>query len=320
MTVKSVDILLSTYNGEKFLQQQIDSLLNQTCPQINIIIRDDGSTDSTIDIISRICAQDKRVRFIDDTLAGMGAGKSFLELLKHSEAPYIMFCDQDDVWKPEKVEISLHAISDQNQPCLAHSDLQVVDEQLNTIAESYIARSGLAKEPSFDSLLVQNNVTGCTVIFNDKLRSLALEMQPSFITMHDWWLALLASMYGTVLFIDKPLIMYRQHSNNVVGSRGLIQKVAKRFFSSKSFVSLYSNPMNQALELHRFVSDHQAIEPVSHHVKILEKFVGYNGNILRRLKFCFESHYHKSSLGRDFMFRLMFLLCYRPLGQKGTSL
>lgn len=218
-----VTVLLAVYNGERYLAEQLDSLLNQTVKDINIIIRDDGSTDGSVNIINEYLSNyPERIKQIFGKPTKSACG-NFKELLKAADDDYIMFCDQDDVWLPEKIQVTLEKMQQLERgfdgPVLIHSDLRVVDSCLKTVSHSFFDYQGLTKnEDRLPRLLVQNCVTGCTVMINRKLKEICGEI-PNECAMHDWWLALIASIFGKIGFIETPLILYRQHGNNQVGAK-----------------------------------------------------------------------------------------------------
>lgn len=218
-----VTVLLAVYNGEKYLREQIDSILNQTLKNIKIIIRDDGSNDSSPKIIKEYCNKyPQQIMSIDGMSTG-SAARNFAELLDACDDDYIMFCDQDDVWLPQKAEKTLavlQAAEDGGKtPVLLHSDLMVVDQNLNMIAPSFFEFQKLnQKNLTFPRLLVQNYVTGCTVMINRALKQKCGRISNQCI-MHDWWLALVASLFGKLVCLDEPTMLYRQHSDNQVGAK-----------------------------------------------------------------------------------------------------
>ncbi|MEA2029109.1 MAG: glycosyltransferase family 2 protein [Campylobacterota bacterium] len=217
-----IAILLSTYNGEKYLQEQLDSLLNQSYDAIEVIVRDDGSRDKTYQILE----------MYDITLLenreNLGVKGSFEVLLaytlEHSDAQYFMFCDQDDVWKNDKIEQTLSKMQAMEQeheemPLLVHSDLEVVNESLETIADSMWEYEAIFPQyNTFNRLLIQNTITGCTMMINRRLAEFSLPI-PSGAVMHDWWMGLVAAQFGKVGYIDQSTIKYRQHSNNTIGAK-----------------------------------------------------------------------------------------------------
>lgn len=224
-----VDILLATYNGGKYLKEQLASIASQTYQNWKLIIRDDLSTDDTPDILRHFSeAYPDRVQIIPSH-ERLGVIKNFSTLLETSTAPYIAFCDQDDVWDKDKVELLLHAIQkletvySTETPLLVHSDLRLVDQSLSPLAPSFWEYTHLyPSEVSFSGILTQNVVTGCACFFNRSLADAAQPI-PKEALMHDWWLALVASCLGQVQAINQQTISYRQHNNNALG--------AMRFFS-----------------------------------------------------------------------------------------
>ncbi|MBQ6884954.1 MAG: glycosyltransferase family 2 protein [Clostridia bacterium] len=218
-----VTILLAVYNGEKYLKAQIESILSQSFKDFKIIIRDDGSTDKSVDIINYYCNEypDKISCMCGDPTGS--AKLNFAELLDTCEADYIMFCDQDDVWLPTKIEKTLAAMQlaedDGKTPVLVHTDLKVVDNQLCEISPSFFEFQKLYQSDiTLPKLLVQNYVTGCTVMINRALRQKCGKI-PRNCIMHDWWLALVAILFGKLICINEPTMLYRQHSDNQVGAK-----------------------------------------------------------------------------------------------------
>ncbi len=221
-----IAILLAVYNGEKYLKQQIESLLSQTVTDAKIIIHDDGSNDSSADIINLYATQyPDRVISLQGEATG-GAAKNFAYLLAccDDSFDYIMFCDQDDVWLPDKCEKTLAAMNDaeandRDTPVLVHTDLRVVDRSLGIINESFFDFQKLVQaDITLPKLLVQNYVTGCTVMINRALRKKCGTVPPGCI-MHDWWLALVAVIFGKLVCVNEPTMLYRQHGNNQVGAK-----------------------------------------------------------------------------------------------------
>lgn len=219
-----IDILLATYNGERYIKEQIESLLNQTYQDFHIIVRDDGSTDNTQAILDGYASSyPEKFVVINDGISAGGAAANFFELMKHSQADYIMFCDQDDVWKKDKVQYSLDLLKKaeeeygEDTPLLAYTDYHTVDENLNSTNENKKGNIVYRHNDRLNYLLIQNYITGCTIIINKKLLNIAsVQYQPE-ILMHDWWLALCASAFGRIVYSNKETMLYRQHSDQSVG-------------------------------------------------------------------------------------------------------
>ncbi|WP_318469412.1 glycosyltransferase family 2 protein [Photobacterium leiognathi] len=234
-----VEILLSTYNGESYLREQLESLISQSYQNIVITIRDDASIDSTSDILREyVNSFPEKIRIIKSS-ANKGSTLSFFELLKESKCEYIMFCDQDDVWCVDKVRLSLNYLLDNkpidNEPFMVFTDLEVVDENCKTISKSLLKRmkvnpSRLIRSPIY--MMAQNAVAGCTVLFNRSAADKLLEIGdfPKEI-VHDHWIAVITKIYGDVAFLDIPTIKYRQHSFNQVGDLD----VSKKYLINKLF-------------------------------------------------------------------------------------
>ena len=219
--MEKVDILLATYNGEKYIREQIDSILNQTHKEFRLLISDDGSSDSTRDILNEYKAKDDRIEvFMQEE--NLGVVKNFEFLLGKVEAKYYMFSDQDDIWKSEKIEKSLKKIEEGFD--LVYSDLEVVDENLNVTYESYWKLKGIYKKikkyNNFESLYLNNFITGCTVISKKELIDSFMPLPNiSKFVLHDYWISLIISQNGKIAYVEEPLIKYRQHKNNKVGSK-----------------------------------------------------------------------------------------------------
>lgn len=218
-----IEILLATYNGEKYVKELLDSILNQTYQNFKILVRDDGSTDTTVDIIrDYIKHYPQKIELLQDAAICKRPEKNFFQLIGYAEAPYVMFADQDDVWLPTKLE-AMHAKMqelEQNRgketPTLVFCDYRLVDEQLQELnfdsSNSQIAACHL----ELNRLLVQNYVTGCTVMVNRSLYT-KLGAYDEAIEMHDWWAALHASALGVIHHLPEQFVLYRQHGNNCVG-------------------------------------------------------------------------------------------------------
>jgi glycosyltransferase involved in cell wall biosynthesis len=225
MVRNNLSILLSTYNSKAFLNEQIDSIISQTVKDWVLYIRDDGSSDNTIDIIEKFCKYNENIVFLKDELSNLGAKNSFIKLLSDVDSSYYMFCDQDDVWLPFKIEktlLKMHEIELHREeiPLLVFTDLKVVDINLNIINNSMwrYQKTTPQHAKDFYSLSISNPVTGCTIMINQKAKEISIPMSPKSL-MHDLWIALNVSHYGYVDFIDEPTILYRQHSDNVVGAK-----------------------------------------------------------------------------------------------------
>lgn len=235
--MKKVEVLLSCYNGSRFLKEQLDSLLGQEGVILNIIVRDDCSTDDTVRILNDYSSKGLLRWYTGENLKPLG---SFMHLLLNCEgADYYAFCDQDDVWLPNKLSESVSLMEKDeieypDYPIIIHSDMTVVDYQLNVISKSFWDINGIRPDilNDFDHLACYNGVNGCTILMNNKARDLIKNKyfeQKQFI--HDVFCALTVAANGGIIdYVDKPLMLYRQHEGNVVGADKITNfRYIKRF-------------------------------------------------------------------------------------------
>lgn len=243
-----VDVLLATYNGSRYLAQQLDSILAQTHTPWRILVSDDGSSDETLEILQQYGARlGNRLVLVPNPDAGKGVVRNFENLMQASlndgRARWAVFADQDDVWLPEKIASQLHEMvrieagDAPAVPCLVHSDLTVVDEALTVLSPSFARYQRMDPAGCSQlSLLSVNQVTGCTMMVNRALLARALPL-PAETIMHDWWCALISGS-GRRSFIDQPLILYRQHGANQLGAkdRGLKTRLMRMLTDGRGVV------------------------------------------------------------------------------------
>lgn len=223
-----VNILMSTYNGQQFLSEQIRSIKEQSYTDWTLFIRDDGSSDNTKEILKDFERQDSRIHIIDsDKSDNLGVIKSFHKLVNHDRADFYFFSDQDDVWLPNKLELSLKEAQNYpaDLPLMVYMDLKVVNQDLEIMTESMVKSQSHHANTELVQELTENTVTGGVAMINHTLAEMWQETDD--ILMHDWYLALLASAFGNLVFIDQPGELYRQHSDNVLGARTLSKRFKK---------------------------------------------------------------------------------------------
>lgn len=221
---EKVEILLATYNGERYIREQLDSILNQDYENWVVRACDDASTDCTYEILTEYKKNYPDKFILEKNEKGYGSAKlNFFHLLKQSSGDYVMCCDQDDVWLSNKISLTLQEmkkLEKEDVPVLIHTDLKVVDHTLEVLSDSFFEHSNLRKEFCYRDVLIQNQVTGCTMMMNQALVNLMnLETDFEEILMHDWMAAILASGMGKVGFVDCPTMLYRQHAVNSVGAK-----------------------------------------------------------------------------------------------------
>lgn len=206
-------VLMSTYNGLPWLDEQLDSIARQTWPDIRLRIRDDGSTDGTP---TRLRALAQTSRLSDGVVFGKNVGvfQSFMSLLAEAgeDSAYYAFCDQDDVWLPDKCERAVRHLQGvpPEVPAMVYTRLRFTDEHLTPTGWSPVPT-----ESGFHNALVQNQATGCTIVLNAAARRKILESVPDWALMHDWWCYLVVSAFGTVIYDPEPGVLYRKHGSNV---------------------------------------------------------------------------------------------------------
>ena len=304
-TDATVAICMATYNGERYLAQQIDSILKQTYEDWILFIRDDGSSDDTRNIIRQYAHQysGKIVFLTDACLTGGGAKKNFASILRwvkqNHSFRYFMFADQDDVWMETKIEKSLQLLL-QNEtspeiPLLVHTDLKVVGQNLEVLGESFFEYRALNPDiTDLRHLLVQNNVTGCTMLWNKALNDL-VDIEMDSVAMHDWWFALAASAFGRILPLKESTILYRQHGSNVVGATRVntLGFVLKRLAGSNHVRHTLQMSVRQAVAF----LDHYSELLSQEQIQIISAFAElYSHNKIKRIATVCRGSYLKQGM------------------------
>ena len=263
-----ISILMATYNGESYIGEQIESLLAQMVQDFALYIRDDCSTDNTYAIAQTYAQAHPGKIVVSRGQENSGSAKhNFMCLMiEHNRDDYIMLCDQDDVWLPDKVEKTFKKLQEMEKkhgietPLLVHTDLCVVDGALRVVEPSFkAAMNADYSKTGLNQLLVQNTLTGCTAMYNRALAELLRE-EPPYMVMHDWWLMLVAAAFGKIGQLDEQTILYRQHSQNQIGAKNVntLRYKLDRFFhgeevraalrqtygQSESFLSVYGEMLS----------------------------------------------------------------------------
>lgn len=222
-------IVMATYNGEKYLRQQLDSILQQTYQYFELIVVDDASTDETLSILNEYAASDDRIH-VYPAEKNMGLVANFERGLKLAKGEFVALSDQDDIFRKDKIELLLNVLKDNPGCDLATSDLSLIDDESNEIAQSMWRYQRLNPKPGkpFRRLLRSNFATGCAMMFRQRLLELAIPFPPDCV-VHDWWLAVIASSAkgGGICLIEEPLTEYRQHRANVLGARAADNRSAR---------------------------------------------------------------------------------------------
>jgi glycosyltransferase involved in cell wall biosynthesis len=296
-----VQILLSTYNGEKYIKDQLTSILNNGYSNVYISIRDDGSSDKTRDILAEF---ESIVNLSISYENNIGVVNSFYKLLAsaNKDCKYFAFCDQDDIWKQGKIDRALQFVESLNQdiPILYCSNIDIVDQDLKHICFSKLNTT----KPSFNNALVENIVTGCTMVINNKARDIMLKYVPENAIMHDWWAYLVVSCFGKVIYDTQPTILYRQHEKNSIGypsniwidicqrikcycGRGGEKKLKKQAFE---FYLHYKNMMSQE------------------HLRFLEEFIEERPDMWKRVIYAIRGPLFKNNIIDNLILKILIIL------------
>lgn len=298
--MKKVQVLLSTYNGVEYLEPQLDSLLAQDYHDVEILIRDDGSSDATPSIIQEYAQANSNIKlWLEDNI---GVMSSFFRLLQLSspEADVFAFCDQDDVWQKNKVSRTVEIISQgsSDSPRLYCSRTTLVDEGLNVIGYSDAPKRGL----SFNNALVQNVVTGCTLAINNDARKLILKELPSpdRVPIHDWWMYLVISALGEVMYDAESGILYRQHSSNVIGDN------TRNWIFRGNHVLTRDHMMcvRQAREFERIHGDALSLSKR----RILDRFMNYRDQFFKRARYALSGDVYRHTILDNLVLKVLIVL------------
>lgn len=250
MTPK-IEILMATYNGETYIREQIDSIINQTYKNWVLLVRDDNSKDNTVSIIEEYEQKDSRIRLLRDKKGNLGFVRNFEELMANSLEDFIMFSDQDDYWIENRIEKYIEIITnlsseDMEKPLLIHSNSFICDKELNIKKEKFI--SNCAENKEFDIVFFNYIVQGSTALVNRKLVNLALPFS-SKVTLHDRYLHLLAEFLGKRIFLNQSLMKYRQHDNNKIGANySIVKKILKKKYFNNEDRELILEIRNKYIE------------------------------------------------------------------------
>lgn len=255
--VVSIDVALATYNGARFLPEFLCSIATQDWRDLAVIVSDDGSTDRTLDIVTAF----DRTNSVHSN-EGSGIVSNFNNALIRTSAPYVALADQDDVWRNDKLTRMMSAMQeaerDGDGPVLVFSDLELVNERLETLHRSfYDATDKDSRAKTLKDFLLGNHIPGCAMLMNRALVDLALPI-PTSVRMHDWWIALVAAGLGRIVYVDEPLIQYRQHGSNTMGAPVRRSGVASKFSGLERRFVGYLNAARDARNLITLYHDRYA--------------------------------------------------------------
>lgn len=302
--MSKVIVLLSTFNGSKYIADQLDSILKQTYHNIKIVVRDDGSSDGTLSILEKFEIEfPSKVSILRGP--NIGVISSFFALLKcaDKDADFFCFCDQDDIWLSDKVERSLIFFNKKKSPQMYFSSTNLVDENLNYLK---VWPHILKRPPSFFNALVQNVAVGTTIMFNKATLNLITDknVRATDIIMHDWWLYLCVSAFGEVFYDENPTILYRQHSSNVIGgNKDWISTLKKKW---RSFIRHRGQKMlvRQAREFKKNYGSNMKGDKLVQ----LDLFISERKGLKKRINYLNQCNLYRQSKVEQFLLKILILL------------
>lgn len=279
MTLAKIDILLATYNGEKYLNEQLESILQQDFQDFRVVIRDDGSTDHTLDILSKWQGlYPQKIEIIQDESKNLGPTLNFNQLLQYAEAPYICFSDQDDKWLPEKLSKQLEFIQsiEEEHPekgVMIFCDLIICNEQLEIISTSLIEKDRLdVKAITPNRLLMQNVPYGCATMINHQLLKQITPIDPRAL-LHDHWMAIISSLIGEIKFLDEALIYHRIHQSNASRAESEHKKQASKDLSKKINNHNFHNYLFKQVAQAQAILEHLEHQLSPQQIQLLQDFI-----------------------------------------------
>lgn len=301
--MKSVCVLLSTYNGEKYLRDQLDSLFKQEGVELSVFARDDGSTDETIAILEDYSAKHSNMTYY--TGENIKPAQSFFDLMRKAPiCDYYAFCDQDDVWDNDKLSIAVSILEkeDHSKPNMYYSNLRIVDQDLVFYRLSHAEPS--VQENKY-SVLTEDMATGCTIVFNSVAEEMIRNNTPKYCSMHDTWVYMVCKFFGNTVYDFDAHISYRQHGDNVVGT--YLGKKTKDIYIAR-IERLFDRNLqpryNNACNFYNAFAEKLEKKDAK---KVL-KLINYKTSLKNRLELLFDSEIRATSLNRDIRFRGLIIL------------
>jgi rhamnosyltransferase len=301
-----INILMATYNGEKYIAEQIDSIINQSYENWNLLIRDDVSNDNTLNIIKQYSNVDSRIKVISDNKGNLGIVKNFEELLKHSNSEYVMFSDQDDVWLENKIQVIFSSMLKlkekhvEGSPLLVHSDSYIVDDNLNIISSNFIGKRG--NEKGVDKILFAPCVQGASMMINKFLKNIVLPF-PEKINIHDYYISVVNELIGKRSFIESPLMYYRQHSKNEIGVNNSLLFKIKKLLKRDFYLSSLEEKLTVKTIYNKFygkINDKDR--------DIIEKYfyIANKNNLFKKIFYVFKNNFRATDGQVALIFKILF--------------
>ena len=304
--MRTVTVVMSSFNGEKYIKEQIDSILSQKHCKVSLLVRDDGSSDATITILQQYENKGQLKLLQGENLK---PAKSFLEALKYSgETDYYAFSDQDDIWLDDKLNAAINVLEkmDNNKLNLYCSNLTAVDNNYNILTSRLLPEQIVS---NYKELLVRSpHIFGCTCVFNKKLRDFIVDRElPKNLIMHDLWIALIASSMGNLYYDSAAYIMYRQHGNNHTGAIMSFKEKMRTRWRDIIGASPFSISL-QAKEVIAYIGD-KKLEKLGL-LDYSEMVANYKCSVINKIKYI-KNVEHKSMSNKQFLFHILLIVMGR---------
>ncbi|MBE5946147.1 MAG: glycosyltransferase [Lachnospiraceae bacterium] len=305
--MKKINVLLSAYNGEKYIKEQIDSILAQTWDNVEIYVRDDGSTDKTADILKEY---EKAGKIKLELGKNVGFIKSFFWLVRNSgDADYYAYADQDDSWFPEKLAMAVEKLESEvseedlsSLPVLYFSNYDYYDEELNFVSHAFSEDD--IKNPTFRNCIVDCMPLGFNSVFNKVAKDMMTKDTPKYSCGHDWWTYMICQGMGKVIYDNRPTVKYRRTGNNV--SAGGMSFIKFQIWRIKKFIiGGYFLNVRKMLAEYRYLYNHK-LQPEDS--KLLSLFTRKNYNLIVALKKTFYPKMFRQKAVDELMLRFFFLI------------
>jgi glycosyltransferase involved in cell wall biosynthesis len=297
----AVEVLVSAYNGAKYISTQLESILSQDYENITVRVRDDGSSDGTREILEDYARDHGVLVHFGDNI---GVGQSFLTLLGLSSphADYLSFCDQDDVWLPHKISravAALELLRGQEAPVLYCARVKITDESLIELGLSPLPR----RAPTFANALIENIAIGCTVVLNRRGRELLVQKFPSLPVSHDRWAYQVVSAFGKVIYDPDPMLLYRQHGDNATGmGANSLQRLRRKVMRQLRLTRNERVILKHAEELRRVFGSSMPTEER----EVLDSLLDSQTHFLSRVSFCFNCPVYRQGFIDNIGFRVLY--------------
>lgn len=294
---------MSTYNGEQYVREQIDSILHQEGVDVFLLIRDDGSKDSTLSILEEYCKNYKNVKYYQDK--NVGPANSFIDLIiKADYCDYYAFADQDDVWESNKLAVGIDKLNtlDQSRPAMYYSNLKIVDENLQFCRMSH-SKPQLPRNKY--TAIIDNMSTGCTTVFNRAAAESVKKHPPKYCAMHDAWMYLVCSLYGSLVYDFDGYIQYRQHSKNVVGTYLKRKTIKNYYYKIKRLLNKKNQP--RYVNAINFYDAYENDLDEKDREKVL-KLVNYKKSFKNKMKLLFDKDIKATGFWLNLRYRFLILV------------